>query len=153
MKLKPRRPLILFALFAVFSAQSQIIQRPLYFGTIISTGNAIESRIVVPRSGKPYSTHQLQIVDEAYPSELLIQFFPAYTELHLTPVLPTELRASSDPLLPPFIVESLDIPLSVFTDGNGEAQLVIGATIKTTGDGRAYPDASYTGSIDIVVNY
>ncbi|WP_127021372.1 hypothetical protein [Rheinheimera mangrovi] len=153
MKLKPRWPLVLFALLVVCSAQSQIIQRPLYFGTIITTGNTIVSRIVVPRSGKPYSTHQLQIVEDAYPSELTLQFFPAYTELHLTPVVPTELRASADPLLPPFIVESLDIPLSIFTDGNGESQLIIGATIKTTGDGRPYPDASYTGSIDIVVNY
>ena len=153
MKRKLRRPFVLLLLGVIFSAQSQIVQRPLYFGTVIIRGNSVESRIVVPRAGKPYSTNSLQLIEDAHPAELILQSFPAYTELHLTPIVPVELSVTADPLLPPFIVESLDIPLSIFTDANGEGQLIIGATIKTTGDGRAYPDASYTGSVDIVVSY
>lgn len=39
------------------------------------------------------------------------------------------------------------------TDGSGVARITIGATARTSGDGNPYGDATYSGSIDITVNF
>ncbi len=39
------------------------------------------------------------------------------------------------------------------TDASGVARISIGATSRSSGDGSAYPDETYTGNIDIQVNF
>jgi hypothetical protein len=120
------------------------------FGSIAITGNDVVSELVISHVNgiSPVSTNKIHILSFGQPGKYRIFGFPAHTYLSTT-VNGSQLTiGAAEPL------EMSDFTYNnLVTDATGQAILTVGGTLSTTGLGTNYNDATYAGSITIVIAY
>ncbi len=129
-----------------------IFEENLDFGKFSIVNNSNVSELTVTRYGQSFSSNSLRIITPGAPALLKFINYPAYTTLYLNPITPTTGRVQSGNSAE-FILTDLDIPASVTTDGAGEASMLLGGTIESSGTGQSYLDTDFIFSIRFTINY
>lgn len=145
-----RKFLIVFITFYSFDALSAIAEvQALGFGQFAIGDNNSVSTLTVPYVGSRYkATNRLYPISHGQAGHYQLTAYPAFTPLIIT-ITDFDLSIGmSEPL------EVRDFTYdSVMTDANGDALLKVGATLKTTGSSTTYGDGSYSGNINITINW
>lgn len=136
----------------VTTANVSVVE-PLHFGKIAITSNSSVSTTTVRRNGSQLSTNKILIVQQGAPAILQLSNFPIYTTITLSAITPV---SSGMPYSgsEQFTLTALDMPATIQVDGLGEATLLIGGTLATSGlGGMYYNDAVYHIYVDIEFSY
>lgn len=133
----------------VLYAESAEVQA-LSFGNMAITSNDTVSDLVISHINgvSPISTNSIHILSFGTPGKYQLSGFSAYTPLVIS-VNSSQLSIGG---AEPINVGSFTYN-DVVTDESGNALLVIGAKLSTTGSGVSYKDATYSGVMTIVVGY
>lgn len=132
------------------STLSAIIEeQPLSFGEFGLGPNDVVSTMWVPHNGQhPRGTNKLYPISLGQRGEYRLTSYPSFTPLMITINNFQLTRAFSEP----FNIEDITFE-PVMTNTNGEAVLIIGATLKTTGSTAVYGDGDYSGTMNIVISW
>lgn len=148
------RALLLCCSLLPWIASSNVsVVEPLQFGKIAITSNSSVSTTTVRRNGSQLSTNKILIVQQGAPAILQLSNFPIYTTVNLSAITPV---SSGMPYSgsEQFTLTALDMPASIQVNGLGEATLVVGGTLATSGlGGIYYNDAVYHIYVDIEFSY
>jgi len=124
-------------------------EQALAFGEFGLGANDVVSTMLVPHSGlHPRATNKLYPISLGQRGIYRLTGYPASTPLMITINDFQLTRAFSEP----FNIEDITFD-SVMTDSNGEALLIVGATLKTTGSTAVYGDGDYQGNMNIVISW
>lgn len=129
-----------------------VFEENLDFGTFSIVNNTNVSSLTVTRYGQSFSSNSLRIITPGEPAILKFINYPAFTTLYLNPITPATGRVQSGNSAE-FILTELDIPASVTTNGAGEASMLLGGTIESSGTGQSYLDTDFIFSIRFTINY
>lgn len=163
-----RLPFIIFAAIMLYGipswAQTMTQVRPLSFGTFAILNNSGAKTITVaPDNSTVY--HPDIVADiPAQSGHYTLEEMPANVTFYLGISVSnppgdgglvldnaTSLTGGAQPFtLTDFTVNANN---TVVTDGDGDADMYIGATLVTSGNGAAYTDGVYTGTYDITFFY
>lgn len=137
----------------VAMSQPQIVEeQPLNFGTLAIAANASVSRFTYPYTGLNISIEgQFVLVASGTPGRYRLTGFPAYTQLSVS-LDNTSLTAGGSGMPEPLSVDNYD-HAQLTTNAQGEAELVLGARLSTSGNGGGYVDGAYSGSTVLRVDY
>jgi hypothetical protein len=142
-----------WGLLPLAALSNVLVVQPLNFGKIAITSNATVSTTTVRRNGSQLSTNKILIVQQGAPAILQLSNFPIYATLSLSATMPV---SSGMPYSgsEQFTLTALDIPATIKVDGLGEATLLVGGTLATSGlGGMYYNDAVYHIYVDIEFLY
>ena len=129
----------------------QAVITPLSFGRFVVADNNTVSTLTVYHDGRnPRATNNIYPIETAIPGEYFLSNFPAFTPLDITVLTNDDL--STDGPTEEFTVNNVTFE-DVTTDANGEATLIIGATLSTTGSGTGYVNAEYDAVIMINISF
>ena len=140
------------ALLAVPAAgQSIVEERPLSFGRLAIASNVMAGSVTIGSNGTTTTTGSVISVVRGTPGRYRITGLPAQS--------PVSLSYASTPLYrggmaggPVYLsIDAVLAPATAVTDGTGTANIELGATLMTSGDGNPYGDGSYQGDILITV--
>lgn len=146
------------------SAQTMTEVQPLSFGTFaILNNNAVQTITVAPNNSTVYDPDIIADV-EAQRGHYLLEDLPANVTFYLGVSVsnpPNDGGLILDNASPitgggqafQLINFTVNTANEVVTDGNGDADFYIGATLITTGNGTTYPDGVYNGTYDITFFY
>lgn len=123
---------------------------PLWFGRFVVADNSTVSTMTIRHDGRnPIATNQIYPIEFGTAGEYQLFNFPAFTPLAIT--------ITGNDLTTPGPTEVFSIGSFTFedvtTDVNGEAVLVVGATLSTSGSGTAYVSAEYDTIYNIVISF
>ncbi len=122
------------------------------FGTIALSSNATTSRFNYPKSGSnPSIEGQFVLIGSGTPGRFAFSDFPANTTLTVT-LSNTSLSASGVGISEALSVDNYDF-VDITTDPNGDAELIFGARLNSSGNGNSYADAGYEGTTQLRVDY
>jgi len=135
------------------SAQPEIEELiVLNFGTLAITGNDSVSTLELPRSGRNLSVSgSLVIVEVGTPGRYLLTGFPPNTNIDID-LSDATLSAGGTGIPELLDVDRYDAS-SVFTNELGEAEMQLGASFSTSGNGGSYEDAPYSGGSQMRLTY
>lgn len=141
--------LLLITLFSTTSNATIVEEQPLGFGEFaIAKNDAVSTLRIRHDGGNQIATYKILPLAFGQPGIFQLSNYPVFTPLMITVSnFVLQLGAAPDLLIEDFTFDP------VTTNGNGEATLVIGATLKTTGTGTNYGDGNYTGVMNIVINW
>lgn len=129
------------------------VTQQLSFGKIAITSNASVSTTTVRRNGSQQSTNKILVVQSGEPAILQLSNFPIYTTMNLSANTPVS-SAMGYGGTEQFTITALDMPASVKTDLAGQATLIIGGTLATSGLGGVYyNEAVYNIYLEIEFSY
>lgn len=135
------------------SAQPAITeQRALNFGTLAVPNNTSISRLSYPSSGRNINNQgQFVIIDRGTSGQYSLTGFPPFTPITVT-LNNTTLYPDSIAIAEPLTVDDFDIDAPL-TNSQGEATVMVGARVNTTGNGANYIDSIYSGATTMRVEY
>ncbi len=144
----------LFLLFCCFSfpARSGVsVVQGLSFGSFISKNNDAQYDITVNTNGS-YSYDAAGFILISIPNPGVydidgLMISTAITSVDVTQNAPLSAPGNSLQML------NFTETHPGSTDASGVARIEIGATARTTGSGTLYPDQTYTGVVEIQINY
>ena len=140
---------IFFALWAPSASSAITEEQTLAFGEFGLGPNDVVSTMWVPHNGQnPRATNKLYPIALGQRGEYRLTGYPTFTSLMITIADFQLTRAFSEP----FNIEDITFE-PVVTDTNGEALLIVGATLKTTGSTTVYGDGDYSGNMNIVISW
>lgn len=146
---------ILLWLASTTAALSQPLieeEQRLNFGTLAITSNASVSRFNYPRTGNSITIEgQFVLIARGSPGRYRFSGFPPNTPLSVS-LNTTTLTAGANGLVEQLSVDNYDFS-QLSTNGLGEAELLLGARLSTTGNGAGYVDAAFSGSAVLRVDY
>jgi hypothetical protein len=147
------RPVFLLLAAGPVAAQPLIEPlQPLDFGTLAIPANDSIGAFTYPRSGHNASIEgHLVRVAPGMPGRYALSGFPADTLLDVT-LEATTLTAGGSGIPEPLQVVSYDVG-ELRSNALGEAELVLGARLTTTGNGGVYQDAPYHGTTVLRLDY
>lgn len=127
-------------------------EQRLNFGVLAVSSNASTSRFTYPSTGSNLSIEgQFVLIASGAPGRYRFTGFPAYTTLSVS-LGTTTLTAGGTGIPEPLTVDNYDF-VDLNTDAQGEAELLLGARLGTTGNGGSYVDAPYVGTAVLRVDY
>jgi len=122
------------------------------FGTLAITGNDSVSTLELPRSGRNLAVSgDLVIVEVGAPGRYLLTGFPPGTNVDID-LSETTLTAGGTGVPEPLAVDRFNAG-STFTNEQGEAEVQLGASFSTSGNGGVYEDAPYSGDSAMRLTY
>lgn len=134
------------------SAQSVEELDPFQFGILAIPSNSGVSEVELPRSGRNIVvTGSIVVVSIGLPGRYLLSDLPANT--------PVEVSANDTELLYAGAGGSERLQIGqydsadVVTNNLGEAEIQLGASLETTGNGNFYEDGPYMGSTQLLLTY
>lgn len=140
---------VFFSLTVLDTMAAITEEQALSFGEFGLGPNDVVSTMWVPHNGQhPRATNKLYPIALGQRGQYRLTGYPAFTPLIITINDFQLTRAFSEP----FNIEDITFD-SVMTDTNGEATLIVGATLKTTGSMTVYGDGDYSGNMDIVISW
>lgn len=157
-KFVKRFSVLVFTLFAilasVFNANANVVMvKPLSFGKIAVISNSSVSSTSIRRNGSQTSTEKILVIEQGSPAVIQLSSFPIFNTISLTsnvPVSSTMPYSGSQQ----FTLAALDMPATIKVDGLGEAVLIIGGTLTTSGlGGTYYNEAVYDVYFEIEFSY
>lgn len=140
----------LTAISATASAGVTIIQA-ISFGSFVVKNNDAQHTITINPNGA-YSFDAAGFLEISAPQEGIYDIDGLTPNTAITSVTLTQ----NQPLAgsgPNFQIINLQETHTASTDASGVARINIGGTAQTSGGGIAYPDQTYTGKIDIQINF
>lgn len=144
--------LLMFFVFRPFGSHAGVTTvQQLNFGEFLSYNNDSQYDITVNTNGS-YSFDSGGFVEIAAPQEGVYDLDGMTPNTAITGVAVTQSSALS------FGISSFDMinfqeVHSGSTDGSGVARVTIGATARTTGNGLVYADKTYSGVVNIQINF
>ncbi len=146
---------VLCAIFlaAPFSYAAVSVEQPFVFGDyIVKNNNAVYDVTVNTDGSHSYDgAGFIEIIDTAAPGIYNIDSLPVSTAIiSVTVSQISPLTGASGPNFPFSAFQETHPPT---TDGLGVARITIGATVSTSGSGIAYIDDTYSGTIQITINF
>lgn len=147
--------MLLFAAGAAFAAAFQE-QQSLDFGTLALRSNDAVSTVRLRHRGLPISTGggagEMLVVTHGQPGRYRVSGLPAATAVDV------EVTTIDEPSLDgQGAGERLQVDAFTFdalrSDATGEAELRLGATLRTSGSGQPYPEGVYRGAVEIGLRY
>lgn len=124
--------------------------QPLNFGEFIVRNNDVQHTLTVnPNGTYMFSPGFVEIV-QPQPGIYDIDGLPlnmAIASVVVTQLQPLTGAGNS------FDMNTFQVTYPPSTDGAGVARFTIGATVETTGSGVAYPNLTYTGDLQIQINF
>jgi hypothetical protein len=153
-----KRPFILVVLLWVAATTAAVSaplieeQQRLNFGRLAIGDNTTISRFTYPRTGLNINIlGHFVLISSGSPGRYHFSGFPAYTTLNVS-LNNTSLTANGSGIPEPLSVDNYDFGTLV-TDALGQAELMLGARLSTSGNGGSYGDAPYSGSTVLRVDY
>ena len=153
-----KRPFVLALLFCIAASTAAVSaplieeQQPLNFGKLAIANNTTISRFTYPRTGFNINIQGSFVrISSGSPGRYRFSDFPAYTTLNVS-LNTTTLTANGSGIPEPLSVDNYDFGTLV-TDALGEAELMLGARLNTSGNSGSYGDAPYSGSTVLRVDY
>lgn len=153
-----KRPCLLTILFWVATTTAALSQplieeqQRLNFGTLAIAANASVSRFTYPRTGININVEgQFKLINSGSPGRYRFTDFPAFTVLSVS-LDNTTLSAGGTGIPEPLTVDNYDFA-ELTTDAQGEAELLLGARLNTSGNSGSYVDAPYSGTTVLRVDY
>lgn len=143
--------LFLLCLLPLSTARSEIKQiRPMGFGSFIVLNNANEHLVTLsPEGSVKYPDEIIPTDEKPVPALYEVSILPPYAPISVD-VPNTILTSSAQDNS--FALTDFDI-IAPNSDKFGKSLLKIGATLKTSGNGEAYNEDVYKGTMEITVNY
>ncbi len=120
------------------------------FGSFAIKDNTARHMLRVSRTGGVTADPEFIIFSGPTPAEYNLSGFPAFTPLNVT--IPDSTVTSGGGGAG-FTLESFTPTPSLTTDGSGNATLLIGASLYTSGNSALYVDGAFSGTIDITITY
>jgi len=137
---------------AVFAQPLIEEEEGLDFGTLAVSNNTSISRFTYPNTGRNISSEgQFVHIERGTVGEYRLTGFPAFTPLSVS-LNNASLYPDSIAVTEPLTVDNFDIN-DVLTNSQGQASLLLGARLSTTGNGAEYADSTYSGATMIRVEY
>ena len=123
---------------------------PLWFGRFVIADNSTVSTLTIRHDGRnPIARNRIHPIEFGTAGEYQLFNFPAYTPLAITI---TGNNLSTAGPTEEFTIGDFTFD-DVTTDADGQATLVVGATLSTSGNGTNYVSAEYSAIYNIVINY
>ncbi len=143
------RLLVIYFYAALAIADSTEIT-PLSFGRFVVADNTSVSTLTIYHTGRTQrSTNNIYPIEFGTAGEYQLFNFPAFT--------PLDIAITGTTISAPGPTERFTIGNFTFddvtTDANGEAIIIVGATISTSGNGTPYVSAEYDSIYNIVISY
>ena len=144
--------IVLYMLGAAKTHAAMEVNVPLSFGTFAIPNNSLVSQLTISTNYRSYSTNHIHVIQPGQPGEFKLVEFPVHTRLFLNASLPQQSTVFVGET-ERFTLTNIELPDSVITDSNGEADLLVGATIKSSGNGGRYLDTKYDLPLIFTINY
>ncbi|MFT6952136.1 MAG: hypothetical protein ACJAUL_003296, partial [Paraglaciecola sp.] len=131
-----------FGLLLCCSVRAElVVEEPLSFGTFAISNNSSISTITVSSNDRSSSNNVIHILYPGQAGQLRLVNYPPYTRLYITAVLPQQSTVFVG-LTEQFTLSQVDMPDSVITDSLGEANMRLGGTLASSGNGGSYLDTT-----------
>lgn len=124
---------------------------PLSFGRFVIADNSSVSTLTVYYDGRnPRASNKIYPIERGTPGEYQLSNYPAFMPLNIT-IISTDDLSTSGP--------TEEMTLSNFThanirtDANGQAVLIVGATLSTSGNGNNYVSSNYSANYIINIDF
>lgn len=146
--------LLLVCAFLPLSARAQSVEvlDPFTFGVLAIPSNSAVSELELPRSGRNVVvTGSIVLVSLGQPGRYLLSELPAN--------MPVEISANDVDLTYAGVAGSEALQVDQYdttdtvTNALGEAEIQLGAVLRTTGNGNLYEDGPYFGSTQLFLTY
>lgn len=146
---------LLFFVFCLIFASPKLLSeelQKLHFGKIAISSNSQISTTSISRTGLQTFAHKIRVLEQGAPGIVMLENLPPYSTLTLSSITPVQ--SSHPPGSAFFILQSLDHPAQLRTNGAGVATLQYGGTLSTSGLGGVYlGPASYRFTVHFEVAY
>ncbi len=133
------------------SAQTITKVQDISFGTFVLKNNTSNHTITISTTGATTFTGDIIMLSLGNNGEYTLTGFPPNTALGIT--IGTGLLSINGSGTGETMTFDSNTHNSPVTDGAGNATLLTGATITTSGSGTMYPDGTYSEQINITVSY
>ncbi|MBF0218372.1 MAG: DUF4402 domain-containing protein [Gammaproteobacteria bacterium] len=122
------------------------------FGTFAIISNNAVSTLAVEATGHSVATGAIRLIEPGEPGIYRLLDYPPGQVLTISvnAGLMTIPGVSSGPVM---AISQFYYPAVVIADINGDAQLVVGGMLQTSGDGQSYYDADYRSVLNIIISY
>jgi len=145
-------PVSIFISSYAFAAITQVDK--LSFGTIVVLDNTATSEITVDVEGRVILTNQIRVIDLGHPAYFILSDYTIYTQLFTVASVLNAETASYNNNSQQFTLINVTTAPSVTTNATGMAEVIIGGTLQTSGNGiNQYYDDTYTATIQLTVSY
>ncbi len=128
--------------------------QPISFGSFVVTGNDLVSTLTVPSSNlsSSTSTQKIHILMPGQNGIYRLTGMPINTSVSIN--IPNSfITWNGTGTRETFLIEDFEYPSQRQTNGIGETEFYVGATLKTTGTTGIYYASPYSGNILIQVNW
>ncbi|GLR70671.1 DUF4402 domain-containing protein [Agaribacter marinus] len=147
---------IYFTAAYIFPAYSQTIEqtREISFGTISVTDNSAQHQILIDQNGNIAVDDEFLVIDPPLHGVYRISGYPANVRLFLSSAIIQPQTQSTQFSPEQFTLISINIVPSIRVDSLGEADIIVGGTIQTSGSGNLiFGDTDYSSRFSITVNF
>lgn len=152
-----KKILLIPTIFIFHFAHSDTITviRPLSLGTVVILNNSSQGEVRVRLDGRMVNTSSIGVLVPGHPAEFLLTTFPGLTRLSITPIIMLSETSSNAPAnSAQFTVTHLETPASVLTNSDGTANVLMGATFRTSGNvAEEYYDTDYSVQVQLSIDY
>ncbi|NTS75668.1 DUF4402 domain-containing protein [Catenovulum sp. SM1970] len=145
-----------FVFYTSFSfAESRVLVEPLNFGRIVIADNSAVSEITITQSGYITNTNKIFILEPGNPGEIHFYDYPHYYQLDVSVniVTPYTYQSGMVTTTEQFELVNIDTANRISVDGTGFARLLIGGTLRSTGNSLPYQSIAYQAIYEIDVSY
>ena len=126
----------------------------LSFGSIAVLDNTTTSEITVDTQGRMTYSNDIRILDLGKPAYFVLFDYPIYTQLFTAASVLSAETVSSIYGSQQFTLINVTTASSVTTNGTGMAEVIIGGTLQTSGNGGGkYYDGNYTATLQLTISY
>jgi hypothetical protein len=152
-----KKILLIPTIFIFHFAHSDTITviRQLSLGTVVILNNSSQGEVRVRLDGRMVNTSSIGVLVPGHPAEFLLTTFPGLTRLSITPIIMLSETSSNAPAnSAQFTVTNLETPATVLTNSDGTANVLMGATFRTSGNvAEEYYDTDYSVQVQLSIDY
>ena len=125
----------------------------LSFGTFAVINNTTTSDIRITMAGSTIPTNHIAILNPGHIGEYTLHDDFAFTEIFTTVNIVSSETTSSLPSSAQLTLVAVETEFSVTTDASGDATIIVGGTLRTSGDGATYTNTTYSAVINFDISY